>query len=195
MGRRRKIEKIDIDVLPYLSIMVITLNLICLILIVTVTRIALNPDALPVVTLPDILGSDKEQSASEGVIKIPSYIDCRPEGLVLYPGKIVVNGAQLGEPGNAFERLLDRVAANSLKEYIVLLVRPDSARFYRGARDMIAQRDIDVGYDAVDVDYKINWDEQVELLGIGEAMRAKAEAEAEAATENGTAAPATGESK
>jgi hypothetical protein len=46
---------------------------------------------------------------------------------------------------------------------------------------MIAQRDIDVGYDAVDTDYKINWDEQVELLGIGEQMRAKAEADAEAA--------------
>lgn len=181
MAKRRRVEKIDIDVLPYLSIMVITLNLICLILIVTVTRIALNPDALPVVTLEGILGSDKEQSASEGIIKIPSYVDCRPEGLVLYPGEILVNATTLGEPGNPFERLLDRVAANSLKEYVVLLVRPDSARFYRGARDMIAQRDIDVGYDAVDTDYKINWDQQIELLGIGEQMRAKAEAEAEAA--------------
>jgi len=190
MARRRKIEKIDIDVLPYLSIMVITLNLICLILIVTVTRIALNPEALPVVTLPGIIGAEDDASASEGVVKVPSYIDCRPEGFMIYPGAIAVSAAQLGEAGNPFERLLDHVAANSAREYVVLLVRPNSARFYREARNMISQRDIDVGYDAVEEDYVIKWDEQVELLGINEQNRAKAEQEATDAKTAGQAPPA-----
>ena len=172
MARRRKVEKIDIDVLPYLSIMAITLNLLCLILIVIVTRIALNPEALPVMVLEGLYKSETEYDPSKGILKMPHYVDCRPDSLQIYPGPQPVTAANLGEPGNPFERLLDRVAANSAKEYVILLVRPDSARFYREARRMITERDIDVGYDAVDADYVINWEEQKKILGITDMERA-----------------------
>jgi hypothetical protein len=175
MARRRKAEKIDIDVLPYLSIMAITLNLLCLILIVTVTRIALNPEALPVMVLEGLYKSEEEYDPTKGVLKVPHYVDCRPDSLVIYPGESTVSAAMLGEPGNPFERLLDRVSANSAKEYVILLVRPDSARFYREARRMISERDIDVGYDAVDSDYTINWEHQKKILGIADQERAIAE--------------------
>ncbi|HEY8241063.1 MAG TPA: hypothetical protein VIH35_06435 [Kiritimatiellia bacterium] len=181
MGRARKVEKIDIDVLPYLSIMAITLNLLCLILIVMVSRIALNPEALPVMVLEGLYKSETEFDPTKSVLKMPRYVDCRPDSLVIYPGAHPVSASMLGEPGNPFERLLDGVAANAAKEYIILLVRPDSARFYREARRMITARDLDVGYDAVDADYVIDWEQQREILGIAAQERAIAEDAAAAA--------------
>ena len=58
---------------------------------------------------------------------------------------------------------------------------------------MISQRDIDVGYDAVESDYVIKWDEQIELLGINEQNRAKAEQPATDAKMAGAPPPETKE--
>ncbi len=166
MARKRP-TKIDIDVLPYLSIMVITLNLICLILVVTVTRIALNPKALPVMSFSGLFTSESGEITAK-TPKIPAYIDCRPEGLVLYPGAHKLSAEDLMVPSNALERMVNRIDGNSSNEYIVLLVRPQSVDFYRRVRNLISKKNIEVGYDAVDPDFVVNWAEQAKILGIQE---------------------------
>ena len=164
MARRKQYEKIDINVEPFLSIMAIVLKLISLILVVIVMRIAVNPHALKIIALAGI-------HPGRGNIenpKIPSYIDCHPDGLVLYPLGTKVGWEDLQRPGNAVEQLLEKVQENAAKEYVVVMVRPQSVKYYRTVRNLIGKRPIDVGYDAVDADFKVDWDEARKALSVSE---------------------------
>jgi len=173
MARRKQYEKIDINVEPFLSIMAIVLKLISLILVVIVMRIAVNPNAIKVIALQ---GLYEGRGNTSGNPKSPSYVDCQHDGLVLYPGSVTesvpmrtrVTWEDLQKPGNAVEKLLDRVEENTAKEYIVVMVRPQSVKYYRTVRNLITRRRVDVGYDAVDTDFKVDWDEARKALAVAE---------------------------
>jgi hypothetical protein len=98
--------------------------------------------------------------------KIPSYIDCQPDKLVLYPGGVKVAWEELQQSGNPVEKLLDKVQAHKDDEYVVVLVRPRSVRLYRTVRNLISKRPIEVGYDAIDADFKVDWNEAEKGLAI-----------------------------
>src|SRR5712664_306360 len=114
MARRKPYEKIDINVEPFLSIMAIVLKLISLILVVIVMRIAVNKKGLRVVALA---GLWDQSTGNTTDTQIPSYIDCKEEGLVLYPSAKTVSWEQLQHPGNEVEQLLDRVQAKKETDY------------------------------------------------------------------------------
>jgi hypothetical protein len=163
MARRKTYEKIDINVEPFLSIMAIVLKLISLILVVIVMRIAVNPHAKKIISLLAYEGRGNVENP-----KAPSYIDCFPDGVVIYPESIRVSWDALQRPDNAVEKLLDKVQAHKDDEYIVVMVRPESVKFYRAVRNLIGKRPIDVGYDVVDADFKVNWDAARKALGVAE---------------------------
>ena len=48
------------------------------------------------------------------------------------------------------------------------MARPDSVKVFRQVRKMISQRPIDVGYDVVDADFKVNWNDAVKRLQVSE---------------------------
>ncbi len=162
MARRKAYEKIDIDVEPFLSIMAIVLKMISLVLVVIVMRIALNPKAKRIVALAGLYEGHGNQENP----KSPSYIDCSTNGITLYPGAMVVTWEQLQRPENPVDQLLDKIQADASNEYVVVMVRPKSVKYYRAVRSMISKRPIDVGYDAVDADFKVNWDEAQKALAI-----------------------------
>jgi hypothetical protein len=169
MPRKPK-EKIDIDVVPYLSIMVIVLKLICLILIVTVMRIALNPRQLSVVSFEGLyqgaaatLGSHAKKAT---VVKVPHYVECSQDGVAIFPGEMKLSRSDLAQPENELEKMLDAVTANTTNEYVIVLMRPRSGEVYRHVRKMISQRPIDVGYDVLDEDAKIDWRKEAKALNI-----------------------------
>jgi hypothetical protein len=175
MARKPK-EKIDIDVVPYLSIMVIVLKLICLILIVTVMRIALNPRQLRVVSFEGLYqgaaaklptpGKDQHGSGLARVVKVPSYVECSENGVGLFPGEVKLSLNDLMQPGNQLEKLLDDVVADTSNQYVIVLMRPRSGKVYRYVRRMVAERPIDVGYDVLDEDAKIDWRKEAKSLNI-----------------------------
>jgi hypothetical protein len=174
MARKAK-EKIDIDVVPYLSIMVIVLKLICLILIVTVMRVALNPRQLKVLSLEGVyqgpttgLGSVKpgEMKKKEAVVKEPYYLECSRDTISIIPGDVKVGLDQLAQPDNPVEQLVNQVEARSSNQYIIVLMRPNSVRVYRYVRKMLAKREIDVGYDVLDAGSTINWRKDAKALNI-----------------------------
>jgi hypothetical protein len=162
MARQRHKTKTDLDVIGFLSIMSIVTGLICLILFVIALRIALNPNALKIVSFKLFTSS----RAAPTNPKVPSYIDCGPEGVVLYPGGVHVGWEDLQRPGNTLEQMLDRIQASAAKEYVIVMVRPQSVKFYRQVRNLIGRRPIDVGYDAVDADFKVDWEAAVKALGV-----------------------------
>jgi hypothetical protein len=163
MAKRKPYEKIDINVEPFLSIMAIVLKLISLILVVIVMRIALNPKAKRIISLN--LWSGKGNTEA---LKTPTYLDCNPDYVGIYPGGIKVTWDDLQRPNNPVEKALDKVQANRDEEYIVVMARPKAIRLYRTVRGLIGKRPIDVGYDAVDGDFEVNWDEARKALAIKE---------------------------
>jgi hypothetical protein len=72
----------------------------------------------------------------------------------------------LQRPGNEIEKLLDKIEANKEKEYVVLMVRPRSVKFFRLIRTMIGKRPISTGKDIVDEDFEVKWNEAEKLLGV-----------------------------
>jgi hypothetical protein len=166
MARRRPYEKIDINVEPFLSIMAIVLKLISLILVVIVMRIAINPHAKKIVN--PLEEEYTGRGNTQGNPKIPSYIDCHPDCVVLYPGGAKVDWDSLQHPGNPVDQLLDKVTQHKEDEYIVVMVRPGSLKYYRTIRNLIAKTPVDVGSAAVDANFKVNWDAALKALAISE---------------------------
>ncbi|MCG3148462.1 MAG: hypothetical protein PCFJNLEI_01906 [Verrucomicrobiae bacterium] len=164
MAHQRTKTKTDLDVTGFLSIMSIVTGLICLILFVIALRIAMNPKLIKVVSFKLFTSSRADPQNP----KSPSYIDCGPEGLTLYPGKTKVSWNDLQRPENAVVQMLDKIQANADNEYVIVMVRPQSVKFYRSVRKMVGQRPIDVGYDAIDADFKVDWDAAVRALGMSE---------------------------
>ena len=163
MPRKPK-EKVDIDVVPYLSIMVIVLKLICLILIVTVMRIALNPHGVKAVAIQNLYGV--ERADNKHLIRAATYFDCSPDGVMIFPEESKVPSSSLNEPGNAVERAIKRIAKDSKNEYAIVLVRPRAVREYRLIRKMLDAAKIDVGYDVFDADVKVDYKAAAHAIGI-----------------------------
>jgi len=168
MARRKPYEKIDINVEPFLSIMVIVLKLISLILVVIVMRIAMNPQSKKIVAFAGLYAGHGNVTNP----KIPSYIDCHPDKLTLYssdmPRGTQVSREDLQRPDNPVSQLLDKVQQRAKDEYVVVMVRPQSVLLYRAVRKLIEKRPIDVGYDAVDANFKVDWNEAEKALAISE---------------------------
>jgi hypothetical protein len=168
MARRKPYEKIDINVEPFLSIMVIVLKLISLILVAIVMRIAMNPEGKKIIAFAGLYAGHGNVANP----KIPSYIDCQPDKLTLYssdmPRGTQVSQEDLQRPDNAVDHLLDKVQQHEKEEYVVVMVRPKSVVLYRTVRKLIEKRPIDVGYDAVDADFKVDWNEAEKALAISE---------------------------
>lgn len=166
MARRRPYEKIDINVEPFLSIMVIVLKLITLILVVIVMRIAVNPQGRKIVAFAGLYAGHGNLENP----KIPSYIDCQPDKLTLYsndmPRGEQVSKEDLQRPDNLVNQLLDNVQQHEKTEYVVVMVRPKSVTLYRTIRKLIEKRPIDVGYDPVDADFKVDWNEAEKALSV-----------------------------
>ena len=162
MARQIKRGKTDLDVLGFLSVMSIVTGLICLILFVIALRIAMNPNKKVIISFKLFTSS----RASPMNPKVPSYVDCWPDRVVIYPGKRNLLWEDLRRPGNDLERLLDQIQANADDQYVIVMVRPQSVKFYRAVRDMVGKRAIDIGYDAIDADFKVDWDERRRALGV-----------------------------
>jgi hypothetical protein len=172
MPRRAK-AKIDIDVVPYLSVMVIVLKLICLILIVTVMRLALNPHRLSVVSFEGMyqgVAGDKTKFSPEikkkVSVKIPYYFECTPNALSIFPGEHQLSIIDLAQPSNTAVQILETVEANSSNEYVIVLMRPHSMPIYRYVRKLLSKRKIDIGYDVLDGNARIDWEKEAKSLNI-----------------------------
>ena len=174
MARKPK-TKIDIDVLPYLSIMLSVLGIICLIIVVMVMNIALNPKAIAIVSFKGLFAGSKGGGAGTGAVevdggtkspKIPSYLDCSVDGVSIFPGETNVPPGELSVPGNPVQKLLDNVETNSATQYVIVLIRPGSLPVYRAVRRMISNRNIDIAYDTLELTAKIDWRQEAKELNI-----------------------------
>ncbi len=161
----KKPYKVDIDVVPYLSIMAIVLKLICLILIVMVMRIAVNPDALRIIRYTQLYQPQEEvQTQTEGaqgsekqLTREPMYIDCHPDMVEIQPSGLVIPARELKERNGDFESILHNLETNRQSQMAIVIARPSSAPVYRYVRRQLAARKLPVGYDVLESDVIIDW--------------------------------------
>ena len=164
MAGKKHYKQISIDVEPFLSIMAIVLKLVSLILVVIVMRIALDPYGKIIVNISDDNTWHSKTTADKA--KEPRYIDCHEDHVILYPSHVTNTLENLQQPDNAVEKMLEEVEKNAVKEYVVVMARPDSVKVFRSVRKMIGEHKIDVGYDVLNADYKIDWEKSVKALGV-----------------------------
>ncbi len=151
----------EIDVLPYMDSMVITLNLICLIIIIMIVPIIQNAKQVSSLSFEKLVRSKEARRAHS---LAPVYLDCKPTGVTILPGDIQVSQEQLVQPGNDVEKALVRIQARPDDEYIILLVRPHSLPVYRYLRKELLRRNILTGFDIIDSDVALDWHAEAKKL-------------------------------
>jgi hypothetical protein len=88
-------------------------------------------------------------------VKTPFYLECRQDGVVIYPQKTFVPAPNISQSNSSFRQLLDRVSQNRDREYIIVAVRPDGFAVFETARSLIEKEGIDLGYEPFDRDWKL----------------------------------------
>jgi hypothetical protein len=144
--RRKEYQPIQIDPLPMLAVMLIWVKCTMLIALVFVVRISMGGPSGPKRVQQGV-------SFHETQTKSPVYLDCHADQIIIYPGAKVVTWQDLLVPDNAVEQMLNRVQANAASQYVMILARPSSEKFFRAARKMVRDRlTINVADDAITAD-------------------------------------------
>jgi biopolymer transport protein ExbD len=161
--RRQKIAKqhIEVELFPFLSILACTIGTLILLVIVLTTQ-ALSEQEVIIVA--------KEAENGSNVTKTPLYIECRSNGLILYPGEEFVASSQINEPNSALSNFIAEVKANRDRKYIILTLRPNAIDTFNQARRIIeienlelkkANRSlIDIGYEPIDASWTLKMEEE-----------------------------------
>jgi hypothetical protein len=150
--RRRTVSRkfIEIELFPFLSVLACTIGTLILLIIVASTQILSSQPEVTIV-------ARNEDGQNEA--KTPFYIECRENGIVIHPGEVFVPQPAIAQPNSALGQLLNRVSARRDREYLIVAVRPDGLEVFREVRDLIEQRDIDIGYEPIDKGWQLKLQE------------------------------------
>ena len=144
MRRRIKSSKVELELFPFLSVLACTIgSLILLIIVVTTQSLSTNPEVTIV--------ARSENGANQG--KQPRYIECREDGVVIYPSQEFVATADLDKQNTALSKLIAEVKANQDQEYVIIAIRPQGIEVFQQVRNLIEQENIDIGYEPIEEDW------------------------------------------
>ncbi|MDR0993927.1 MAG: hypothetical protein LBN38_05110 [Verrucomicrobiota bacterium] len=152
----------DVDTSGFQNIVLMLIGVLMIILISNVLTIISNPENIQIGALVSgaVYETDVDDESSfvapkfNNMRKDPIYIDVDSQQLTVYfnDGEnplqtFVIPERDLTLPDNAFEEFLDQVEAIKDKRYIILLMRPGSAKFQRRLREVISDRGIGIGFE------------------------------------------------
>ena len=145
--RRRNIARhhTEVELFPFLSILACTIGTLILLIIVLTTQ-ALEQQEVTIIA---------KTEKGENQRKIPRYIECRQDGVVLYPSEEFVPEEELDNPNSALQKLIDRVKANKDREYLIVALRPNGIDVFERIRNLVEGEGIDIGYEPVDSTWKL----------------------------------------
>lgn len=145
--RKRHIARnhTEVELFPFLSILACTIGTLILLIIVLTTQ-ALEQQEVTIV-------AKTEQGGNQS--KIPRYIECRENGVVLYPSEEFLPQEELENPNSALQKLIAQVKANKDKEYLIVALRPNGIDVFERIRNLVEGEGIDIGYEPVDSTWKL----------------------------------------
>lgn len=152
--RRRTITKnrTEVELFPFLSILACTIGTLILLIIVLTTQ-ALEQQEVTIVA---------KTESGENRSKAPRYIECRQDGVVLYPSEEFVPKEQLDNPDSALQKLIAQVKANKNQEYLIVALRPNGIDVFEQVRNLVEGEGIDIGYEPVDSTWKLTIEQEAE---------------------------------
>lgn len=150
MGRRswksNKSNSIEIELFPFLSILACTIGTLILLIIALSTQVFSSNREVKIIA---------KTEAGENLDKIPRYLECRGDGIIIYPQEEFVAKENLYSYNSAFIKLLDELRLNPEREYLIVAIRPDGIDSFQEIREIIETKGIDMGYEPIDKDVKL----------------------------------------
>jgi hypothetical protein len=143
MGKKNR-DSTKTDFSSFMCIILMLTGCLVTIMVANIMIISANPDNI---TITSVIGLSDFSDGN--VTKDANYIDVYRDRLDLYfdQGNRMesVPISDLEAKGNKLDQFIDTVSAVKDTQYIVMLVRPDSADIYRRLRSAIRARKIDLG--------------------------------------------------
>ncbi|MFN7908596.1 MAG: hypothetical protein ACK507_01465 [bacterium] len=141
----RSRQSIQIDLFPFLSILACTIGSLILLIIVLTSEIIGSQKQVTIVAK-----SDNGLNRS----KQPLYIECQADGVILHPKQVFVAASVLESEFSPLGILLKKIDPS--QEYLIVVVRPDGIDTFKRVRSLVEGRGIDIGYEPLDKDWKLN---------------------------------------
>ena len=147
-------KNVECDTSGFQNIVLMLIGVLMILLISNVLTIISNPENIKIgsVVTGAVYDEDEEETAFmppkfQNLRQDPIYIDVEADRLILVQEGKEILARDLMFEGNEFEKFLSEVEQIKSRRYIVLLLRPDSAVFQRKLRQIIRDREIDVGFE------------------------------------------------
>lgn len=149
MRRRSKSNKVELELFPFLSVLACTIgSLILLIIVISTETLNDNPEVTII-------------ARSEGGVnqkKQPRYIECKEDGIVIYPSQEFVSKNEMNKPNSKLANFINEIKQNKDKEYIIVAIRPSGIEVFDTLRDIIMKEEIDIGYEPIEEDWTLKFE-------------------------------------
>lgn len=143
---------IEIELFPFLSILACTIGVLILLIIVLMAQTFSNQKQITIV-------AKNENGQNQN--KQPRYIECRSDGIIIYPSKQFVALAEIDSYSSPLQALLQEVKANRDQQYLIVALRPDGIKVFEQVRELIESKGIDIGYEPIDEGWKLKIETQL----------------------------------
>ncbi|WP_107667420.1 hypothetical protein [Cyanothece sp. BG0011] len=151
--RRRSFSKnsIEVELFPFLSILACTIGTLILLIIVLTTQLLENEREITIIA--------KQETTGENQGKIPKYVECREDGVLLHPSQVFVPKSEIDNRRSPLNQLIQEVQKNKDQQYLIVVLRPQGIDVFQQVRDMVEKRGIDIGYEPIDQDWTLKIEE------------------------------------
>jgi len=145
MRHRSKSSKIELELFPFLSVLACTIGSLILLIIVISTETLDSNQEVTIIAKNEGGINQKKQ---------PRYIECKKEGIVIYPSKELIKKEDLNN-SKKFRNFIQEIKANRDKEYIIVAVKPSGIDVFQEVRNLIEQEEIDIGYEPIQEEWQL----------------------------------------
>lgn len=147
MRRRSKSNKIELELFPFLSVLACTIGSLILLIIVLSTETLKDNPEVTIIAKTEAGGVNRK--------KQPRYIECKEDGIVIYPSQEFVSKNELSQPNSKLANFITEIKKNKDKEYVIVAVRPNGIDVFQKVRDLIEKEEIDIGYEPIEEGWKL----------------------------------------
>lgn len=141
---RRKLQPPQLDLFPFLSILACTIGtLILLVVVLSVSSLGRKGTTIQILA--------RETAQNDG--RTPRYLECRREGVVIYPQQQRVPQSQLASNTSLLALYLASLRGD--REYILVAVRPDGFACFEQVREQVERAGLAIGYEPFNADWKL----------------------------------------
>ncbi|NJK27475.1 MAG: hypothetical protein HC925_01355 [Coleofasciculaceae cyanobacterium SM2_3_26] len=147
--RRRAIAKkvIETELFPFLSVLACTIGtLIMMIIAISSQQIGAQQQVKIVA----------RTEAGANQTKVPRYIECRVDGVVIHPSQEFIPIQSINQPGSPLSQLIAQMSLQRDREYLIVAVRPDGIEVFKQVRQLVEQQGIDIGYEPLDAGWELD---------------------------------------